>query len=104
MSATVETTAYLILSEAITNVAGHARASHLDVDVRADRGWLVFTVADDGVGPDGASRNPDAAPGVGIGSMSERAGELGGRCIVMPLPGGGTLVSGRLPLGEGAAR
>ena len=36
--------------------------------------------------------------GVGLTSMRERAEELGGSCTLQPRPGGGSIVSARLPL------
>lgn len=43
----------------------------------------------------------DATEGVGLSSMRERAEELGGRCTVRPLPGGGTVVEATLPVPAG---
>ena len=47
---------------------------------------LEVVVADDGA----ASRRHTAGDGVGLGSMRERAEELGGRCVWAAVPGGGT--------------
>ncbi len=55
-------------------------------------GDLVVEIADDGRGVDA-----DSPMGVGLLSMEERAGELGGSCQVLPRPGGGTLVRAVLP-------
>jgi signal transduction histidine kinase len=46
---------------------------------------------------DGRGIRPDDRAGVGMFSMRERTEELGGRCTITPLPGGGTLVKAILP-------
>jgi PAS domain S-box-containing protein len=83
-----------VLREALSNVARHARAKRVDVDLAVTGHELVLRVADDGVGLD-----PDAADqgGWGLTNMGERARALGGKCRVAPGPGGGTLVEWRVP-------
>jgi signal transduction histidine kinase len=54
---------------------------------------LRLTVRDDGCGI-----AAEAPAGVGLGSMRDRALELGGSCRVTASPGGGTEVQARLPL------
>ena len=68
------------------------------VEVRIDigergRAEVVEVVGDDGVGLD-----PARPPHVGLGSMRERATEVGGSCEVTAGPTGGTLVRATLPL------
>jgi signal transduction histidine kinase len=92
LPAAVEVAAYRIVSEALTNVAKHSRARWCAVRVERRDGDLVVEVADDGRGVD-----PDSPMGVGLLSMEERAGELGGSCRVLSRPGGGTLVRAVLP-------
>ncbi|HYI54493.1 MAG TPA: histidine kinase [Microlunatus sp.] len=93
LSAMVELAAYRICAEALTNIAHHAGASQVVVDVRVSGDELTLTVVDDGRG-----LPPNAAPGLGIDSMRERASELGGRLVVTQGPAGGTRVYGVLPL------
>jgi signal transduction histidine kinase len=59
----------------------------------AVNGALELEVTDDGEGIPS-----DAVPGVGLGSMRERAAELGGSCDIETAAGGGTVVHARLPL------
>ena len=92
LPAAVEVAAYRIVSEALTNVTRHARATWCAVRVERRDGDLVVEIADDGRGVD-----PDSPMGVGLLSMEERAAELGGSCSVLPRPGGGTLVRAVLP-------
>ncbi|SDE65190.1 Histidine kinase-, DNA gyrase B-, and HSP90-like ATPase [Blastococcus fimeti] len=94
LPAAVEVAAYRIASEALANVARHARATRVGVALVRDDGALVVTVADDGVGI-----APDAPAGVGLVSLRERAAELGGSCTVECPAGGGTVVRAVLPVG-----
>jgi signal transduction histidine kinase len=100
LPAAVEVAAYRIASEALANAARHAAAGRVEVRLdRADDGALVVSVADDGVGI-----APGAPAGVGLVSLRERAGELGGRCSVTCPPGGGTVVRAVLPVDGGGPR
>jgi signal transduction histidine kinase len=92
LPALVEVAAYRIACEALTNVVRHSRARRCTVSLRrADE--LSVEIVDDGIGIDSGSRR-----GVGLGSMRDRANELGGSLIVAPVAGGGTRVSARLPI------
>jgi signal transduction histidine kinase len=93
LPAAVEVAAYRIATEAVTNITRHAGARTATVTLAAADGVLLVEVADDGRGI-----SPGHRAGVGLISMRERAEELGGSCTVAPRPGGGTLVSARLPL------
>ena len=86
-----------VLREALSNVARHAGARAARVSVRAAGGEVVIQIEDDGVGTD-----PATARG-GLVNMAERARDLGGTCTVEPAPGGGTVVTWRVPL-TGASR
>lgn len=97
LPAAVEVAAYRIASEALANVARHARASRVDVTLEREDGALVVTVADDGVGI-----RPDASAGVGLVSLRERAAELGGSCTVECPAVGGTVVRAVLPASGGS--
>ena len=93
LPAAVEVAAYRIVSEALTNVVRHAQASRATVLLRDEGARLVVEVTDDGRGID-----RDAAAGVGLVSLRERAVELGGRTQVTEGPDGGTRVRAELPL------
>jgi len=88
----VEVAAYRIVIEALTNATRHAGASRCEVDLRLQDG-LELEISDDGVGLAG-----DARPGVGLRSMRERAGELGGSFTAGSSPAGGTRIQARLPV------
>jgi two-component system NarL family sensor kinase len=92
LPAAVEVAALRIVQEAIANVARHAQARSCRVRI-AFNGALAVEIEDDGRGlPD------DHRPGVGLGSMKERAAEVGGTCTITSPPGGGTHVRAILPL------
>jgi signal transduction histidine kinase len=98
LPAAVETAAYRIAAEAMTNAVRHGGGSRCTVAIESDGTDLVVAVRDDGAGID-----PARPAGVGLRSMRERAAELGGACDVGTPDGGGTLVRARLPLTFGAA-
>ena len=68
----VETTAYFVVAEALTNVAKHSHAGEVQVSVRREPTGLLITVADDGVG--GAS----LAKGHGLAGLADRVEAAGG--------------------------
>ncbi|MFT3969645.1 MAG: histidine kinase [Micropruina sp.] len=93
----LEVALYRIAVEALANTARHAGATRATVRIGASRAEIILDIADDGTG---VGEQPT---GVGIASMRERAAELGGRLTIADLPDGGTLVSARLPVPNGAA-
>jgi signal transduction histidine kinase len=95
LPAAVEVAAYRIAAEALNNVARHADAGVVRVDLSVTPDQLVVEVADDGRGIPA-----HAQAGVGLLSLRERAAELGGTTEVTCPEGGGTLVRARLPLGR----
>jgi signal transduction histidine kinase len=72
LPAAIEVAAYRIGSEALTNVARHARATRCDIRISCSAGAFLMEINDDGLG--GAS----AGKGTGLASIRERAMELGG--------------------------
>lgn len=90
----------LCLREALSNVARHARASSVQVDVRIVDGMLELRVTDDGVG-----YRPIAGRGAsGLDNMRVRAAALGGRFAIAAREdrdGGGTVVTWDVPLDPG---
>ncbi len=97
LPAAVEVAAYRICLEALTNVVRHANARACVIRLCLDP--LARELRVEIVG-DGAGIRRGAAGGVGLRSMRERAEELGGSCVIRPLPGGGTSISARLPVAK----
>jgi signal transduction histidine kinase len=97
LPAGVETAAYRIAVEAMTNAVRHSGGRHVTVRLTADDDEVHLLVRDDGTG-----LAIDRIPGVGLRSMQERAAELGGWCRITTAATG-TEVRARLPLRVGAA-
>jgi signal transduction histidine kinase len=91
-----------VLREALSNVARHAGASRVEVDVVAADGHIDLSVTDNGIGVGSGSGFGATAPagGRGLANMRRRAERLGGALTVEPSPAGpGTRVSWRAPAG-----
>jgi len=93
------TDVFRILQEALTNVARHARASRVDVHLRATPEELVLEVHDNGRGI--RDREIDDPEAFGLVGMRERVLPWGGEVGVRTVPEGGTSVTVCIPLGHG---
>jgi signal transduction histidine kinase len=82
------------LHEALSNVARHAKASSVDVEVVVG-GDVCLRVIDDGIGPPGPGRHR----GNGLDNMLARAEKLGGELSVRAAEPSGTIVEWRAPKG-----
>ena len=91
---------FRIFQELLSNVARHARAHSLRIDITVDgppQAVLYIDVRDDGVGAEPARlADPQS---FGVVGMRERAGHFGGRLSIDSAPGLGTRVRLRMPLG-----
>jgi signal transduction histidine kinase len=93
----VETAAYRIIQEALTNVARHANVGQAAVDCVAEGDAMRIAVADEGLGFD-----VEAVPlgeTSGLTGMEERARSTGGRLSLRSERGRGTTVVAELPIG-----
>ncbi|MBN6054975.1 sensor histidine kinase [Nonomuraea sp. RK-328] len=88
----VETAAYFVVCEAVTNAAKHSGAARIAVDVRRDGAALVVRVEDDGTG------GADPA-GSGLSGLARRVAALDGTFEVTSPPGGPTTIVAELPCG-----
>ncbi|WP_030233575.1 sensor histidine kinase [Streptomyces sp. NRRL S-350] len=88
---TVEAVAYFTVSEALTNVAKHARAARIDLSVRTAGGRLFLVVTDDGVG------GADPSRGTGLTGLRKRAASVDGTLSVLSPLGGPTTITVELP-------
>ncbi len=95
----LESACFRVLQEALTNVARHARASHVRVELRRIHGDVVLVVEDDGVGFDvlRARRRAGRRPTLGLTGMSERICTIGGSIEITSAPGRGTRICARFP-------
>ncbi|HEV7178016.1 MAG TPA: histidine kinase, partial [Solirubrobacteraceae bacterium] len=90
----VENAIYFCALEAVQNTTKHAGAgASITLRISRDLGLLRFDFADDGVGLDTARRGD----GIGMTSMHDRIGAVGGELEVISSPGGGTTIRGAVP-------
>ncbi len=87
----LETTAFYVASEAISNAVKHSGAARITLTVDARGGQLYVRVRDDGVG--GAAQRD----GSGLSGLADRVGAHGGTLLVESPAGGGTTVEAILP-------
>ncbi len=83
----------LVFKETLTNVARHAAATRVDVALQLADGTLELEVRDDGCGFDPAARYA----GHGLGSLRQRAAEMGAALSIDSAAGRGTTVRLRVP-------
>jgi signal transduction histidine kinase len=88
----IEVAAYYLAAEALTNVAKHAQASVLHVDVEVIEGAIHLSVSDDGVGGANPSR------GSGLVGLRDRVDALGGTMSLTSPFGAGTSLAIQLPV------
>ena len=92
----VARTIFITTQEALANIARHARADHVTVEIWQEPELAVLCVEDDGRGFD--VEKETQAVGHGLANMRERAEELNGSCIIQSVLGEGTQICLRLPL------
>jgi signal transduction histidine kinase len=90
--ASIESAAYFVAAETLTNVAKYAKASVATVTATDTAEALLLAVEDDGVG--GAA----PAPGSGLSGLRDRVSALDGRLVIDSSPGQGTRVTAEIPL------
>jgi two-component system sensor histidine kinase UhpB len=84
---------YRVAQEALANVARHADASFVEVELDASGSTVELRVRDDGCGFDSAGRST----GLGLGGMAERARLVGGELTIDSNPGTGTELVLKVP-------
>jgi signal transduction histidine kinase len=89
--AVIETTAYFVIAEALTNVAKHSHARRCVAGLRHGEGTLRVWVTDDGIG--GAALDK----GHGLRGLTDRLHAIGGRLRVTSPGGGPTTIAAELP-------
>jgi PAS domain S-box-containing protein len=88
----IETAAYYVVSEALTNAAKHSQASQVSVAVATADNVLRVTIEDDGIG------GAEASAGSGLIGLIDRVEALGGRFALDSPANEGTTISIELPL------
>jgi PAS domain S-box-containing protein len=95
------TAVYRMVQEALTNVARHARATQVSIEMHQLGSELVLTVHDNGVGFPSTTRRKEGS--LGLIGLRERAYLLGGSIDIDNPPGGGGRITVRLPLATRSA-
>lgn len=90
---TLATALFRIVQEALTNVARHANADHLDISFVREGDELVLRVHDSGKG----FVHDENGRGIGLISMRERATAIEGKFTITSAPGLGTTIEVRVP-------
>ena len=94
----VATAIFRIVQEALTNVTRHARAGRVRIALQETDGDVVVEITDDGRGITDPERSGPAS--LGLLGIRERAHLLGGEVTISGIPGRGTTVTARVPLGR----
>jgi signal transduction histidine kinase len=94
LSAALETTAYCVVAEGLSNALKHAAAREVDVRVARVGERLTVEVRDDGMG------GADVHRGSGLAGLRDRVDTLGGRLVVTSPDACGTTLTAELPCGS----
>ena len=104
LSKEAELAVFRALQEALSNVARHAEAKAVDVQLRVADGALRLTVADDGRGPQSTDAAQLEREGhMGLTGMRERLTAVGGRLAFDGRPGAGARLEIQVPVHNGVA-
>ena len=88
----LEIALFRIAQEALNNVAKHARASQVDIELLESRGNILMTVTDNGVGFDTKTKGTSSPGHWGVTNMEERARAINGELLLRSVPGQGTQI------------
>lgn len=88
-----ETTLFRVVQESLTNIARHAHATHISIELIQKEQQIALRVQDNGQGYEVSRRHP----GLGISGMKERVSLLNGILNLHSTPGKGTTVEATLP-------
>jgi two-component system sensor histidine kinase UhpB len=93
----VELVLYRVVQEALTNVAKHADAREVRVQLRRRPDEVIAAIADDGQGFNVEEMMRSRERGLGLFGMQERLALVGGQLVIDSAPGRGTRVHARVP-------
>ena len=93
---------YRVAQESLNNVARHAAASRVDVELTRSQSELMVTITDNGVGFD-SEQSRNGSHGLGLLSMKERVALVHGEILVSSTVGKGTRVQVVVLVPEGEA-
>jgi signal transduction histidine kinase len=87
---------FMTTQEALANIARHARASNVKLELAENGGSVILLIEDDGRGFDISRQNESV--GHGLANMRSRAEDLGGEFVIRSAPAKGTTIRMTLPL------
>jgi signal transduction histidine kinase len=93
LSEQLEVAAYYVVTESLTNVAKHAQARQVSVEVGVTNNTLIVEIVDDGIG------GADSERGTGLRGLADRVEALNGRLRIWSAAGAGTRVRAEIPCG-----
>ena len=103
----IAATLYRVARESLANVAKHAEASTVDIDLAVEQSptsqSVVLRVADDGVGIREGQLDKRAEGHLGLRLLIDRVADQGGVLTITPGPNGGTVALARVPVSVGAS-
>jgi signal transduction histidine kinase len=91
----IESAAYFVVAEGLTNVARYAQAENVSVDLSRTGGEVIAVIEDDGVG------GADVETGTGLRGLVDRLSALDGTLELETPEGGGTRLIARIPCAAG---
>jgi signal transduction histidine kinase len=92
LPASLEATAYFVVSEALANVGKYSKATAVNVRAEAADGTLTVVVVDDGIG------GADPSRGSGLRGLQDRVAAVDGTLEIESPPGRGTRLTARVPI------
>jgi signal transduction histidine kinase len=95
---------FRIAQEGLSNVARHARATHVELALETAGGELTLRIRDDGQGFVPDNGRPHGPGGMGLKNMRARAAALGGTLRIESAPGAGCKVTLQVPLASPGRR
>jgi len=96
LPAELEIALFRIAQEALNNVAKHAKATHVNIELLESQGNILMTVTDDGVGFDTKTQGISSPGHWGVTNMQERARAINGELLLRSVPGQGTQIAVRV--------
>lgn len=94
LSPAVESAAYFVAAEALTNVARYSQASHAAVNMTQQNGRATIEISDDGIG------GAEISAGTGLRGLQDRVAALDGKLEIESQPGAGTTIRAELPCAQ----
>ena len=92
LPAEIEMALFRIVQEALNNVAKHAKATQVDIELFEENGKVMMAVTDNGIGFDTKNQDAKSPDHWGLALMQERARAINGEFLLRSVPGQGTQI------------